>query len=284
VKSFPAFGILFGARSRLPELTALLEKHSGLPGPRGNLELAHAFATTVAGMHLEEWQWQWLVDMAAIPVHKAPTNTAAEYIPFCATVALGTLFGGGLPRPRRRMAMAALRAAAVDQRWRMREAAAQGLQRAGEIDPLSLRGVMDTWVEDPSPLVMRAVAAALAHPPVLENPEMAAYAVDAAGKLVDAFTHTLPYARKHDDFKTLRQGLGYALSVIVAAAPGPGFAMLKRAAAVRDPDLAWVIRENLKKKRITDAFPAECADVAAIAAKAAGGPPPTGGSPSPRKG
>jgi hypothetical protein len=271
VKSFPAFGILFGARERVRELSLFLQKNSGLPGPRANLELAHAFATAVADMHLNDWQWQWLVDTASMSPTKAPVNDPKEYLPFCATLAMGALYGAGLPRPRKRAALAALREAAVDPRWRMREGAAQGLQRAGETDLESMRAVIDQWIDDPDPLMLRAVAAALAHPPVLKDEAFAAYAVGIGEKLVAALTRVPAPARKKEDFKILRQGLGYALSVFVAAAPEAGFTLLHRAAAVRDADLAIVVKENLKKQRIAAAFPRECAEVAAIAGRAAAG-------------
>jgi len=52
--------------------------------------------------------------------------------------------------------------------------------------------------------------------------------------------------RREEGFSVLRQGLGYALSVLVAAEPTRGFAQLERWAARcathRDPDIDWVLR------------------------------------------
>ena len=48
----------------------------------------------------------------------------------------------------------------------------------------------------------------------------------------------------------LRKGLGYTLSVVVAAAPGEGFALLRRLAGTADRDLARVLRSNLAKGRL----------------------------------
>jgi hypothetical protein len=268
VKSFPAFGILFGSRSRQQELRTFLEKNSGLPGPRGNLELAHSFAASVAAMAISEWQWEFLAQLAATSVSKAPVNSAKEFLPFCATLALGALYGNGLPRPRRRAALAALTAAATDARWRMREAAAMGLQLVGERDIDAMKGIVASWLADSSWLTLRAVAAGLAHPPILKDPEVALYAVQTAATLVAALSRAGAKDRREEPFKILRQGLGYSLSVFAAASPGEGFALLRKCAAVSDPDLAWVVRENLKKKRISDAFSRECEQVAAIAAEA----------------
>jgi hypothetical protein len=271
MKSFPAFGILFGDRARLPELKSLLEKNSGLPGPRGNLELAHSFAAAVAGMRIAEWQWEFLAATAATSPTKAPVNSAREFLPFCATLAMGAMYGDGLPRPRRRAALAAISAAAVDPRWRMREAAAQALQLIGERDPAALREIVAAWLPGASFLTMRAIAAGLAHPPLLKDPDFARFCLDTARTLVAALSRADAQTRRDESFKILRQGLGYAISVFVADSPGDGFALLRKSAAVRDPDVAWVMRENLKKKRISDAFPKECAQVTAILEEANAG-------------
>ena len=53
--------------------------------------------------------------------------------------------------------------------------------------------------------------------------------------------------------RVLRKALGYCWSVAVAALPGPGFDRLARWAASDDPDVRWVVRENLKKARLTRA-------------------------------
>jgi hypothetical protein len=40
------------------------------------------------------------------------------------------------------------------------------------------------------------------------------------------------------------------VSVVVAAAPEVGFPLMRVWAAWDDPDVTWVLRENLKKKRL----------------------------------
>jgi len=263
MKSFPAFGILFGARNRLGELRALLESNSGLPGPRSNLELGYAFASAVAGMRLQEWQWGFLMDAAGASAAKAPENTPAVYVVFCALLALGALYGNGLPRPRRRAALAALKTAASDPRWRVREACAMALQQIGEQDPQALRAIVTEWMDGASFLEMRAVAAGLAHPPILDK-EMTAFSLETSRRILSALSRADPGARRQESFKVLRQGMGYALSVFVAHGPVEGFTVMRKIAAVRDHDLAWIIRENLKKKRLSEEFSKEARQVALI--------------------
>jgi hypothetical protein len=245
-----------------------LEKHSGLPGPRANLELASSFAAAVARMSITDWQWSFLVDAGSATPERAPKGTVKEYVPFCAILAIGALYGNGLPRPRRRAALALFAAAAEDPRWRIREASAMALQQVGESDAAALREIVTGWLPGASFLLMRAIAAGLAHPPLLKDPEFASFGLETARQIISSFSRTDARARGEESYRVLRQGLGYALSVFVAAAPGPGFALLRKSAAVRDPDLAWVVRENLKKKRISGSFPKECAEVALISAGA----------------
>ena len=263
MKSFPAFGIFLGSRGKLGELRALLEKSSGLPGPRANLELAASFAAAVSRLRLEEWQWRFLLDGATTEEAAAPENTPGVYVVFCCLLALGALYGQGLPRPRRRAALAAIHAAAADSRWRIREGAAQALQQIGEKDIEALKVIVEEWMTDSSWLVLRAVAAGLAHPPILTE-ETAAFSLEVSGRILAAISRAEPRDRKTEPFKILRQGAGYALSVFAAKSPAEGFTLLRKSAAVRDPDIAWIIRENLKKKRLGDRYAKEVEQVQAI--------------------
>jgi hypothetical protein len=264
VKSFPAFGILFGSPGTLPQLRALLEENSGLPGPRANLELASAFASSVACMRLQEWQWEFLLQAAATSPSKAPENTPRVYLTVCVLLALGALYGTGLPRPRRRGALAAIKTAASDSRWRVREASAMALQQIGEHDVEALRSIVTDWLPEAAALEMRAIAAGLAHPPILSDREFAGFCLGTARRILAAIARMDVKARKDESFRVLRQGMGYALSVFVSKSPVEGFPLLRKTAAVRDADLAWIVRENLKKKRLSDKFPKEVEQVALI--------------------
>jgi hypothetical protein len=237
------------------ELQAYLLANSGLPGPRGNLELAHTLADLLARDppgpavrgSLEAWR--------ALSAEQAPTGDPREYLCFCGTLARGSDWvrgrggrssgGGGREKIARD-----LRRAAGDPRWRRREAVAMALQRIGEADPSALLETLGSWLEDGTYLELRAVAAALAHPPLLGDPSFARRALELADHLLAGLAGAAKGARREEGYRTLRQGLGYALSVLAAAEPKEGFALLERWAARRDPDLGWVIRENLKKKRL----------------------------------
>src|SRR3970282_573278 len=118
----------------LREWDAYLLKESGLPGPRGNLELAQVVA--------EERHPKLFRRYLGYTADRAATNSPYEYLPFCGVVALGRLLAEGdvdvLPT---------LRRFAGDPRWRLREAVAMALQRQGEVDMARLLSEMRGWAK-----------------------------------------------------------------------------------------------------------------------------------------
>ena len=96
----------------------------------------------------------------------------------------------------------------------------------------------------------RAAAAALCEPRLLADPGHAS----AVLQLLDVITANLaavPAAdRKSESFRILRQALGYCWSVAVAACPEAGLPVLQRWLAHPDLDVRWIMRENLRKKRL----------------------------------
>jgi hypothetical protein len=57
-------------------------------------------------------------------------------------------------------------------------------------------------------------------------------------------------ARRDPGVRTLRQALGYGWSVAVAADPAGGLPAF-RSLDTGDPDLAWIVRENSRKARLS---------------------------------
>ena len=101
----------------LEDWDAYLLANSGLPGPRGNLELAQAAADEGSRALFERY-------LTYTP-DRAPVNSPYEFLAFCGVVGLGRLLAGGEPG-----LLPTLRTFACDPRWRLREAAAMALQRA----------------------------------------------------------------------------------------------------------------------------------------------------------
>ena len=218
---------------------AFLRAASGLPGPRGNLELLQVAADDAPESDLRRW--------AAMGPGAAPTNTPGEFLVACGVVGLGRLVVQG------RLGFDELRPHARDERWRVREAVAMALQRIGAADMDGLLGVAAGWVHGDR-LEQRAVVAGLAEPVLLREPHHARAVLSA----LDEITATMPGAadRGREPFRVLRQALGYAWSVAMVALPGQGTALLDHWCGSADPDVRWIVRENLRKSRMARAAPA----------------------------
>lgn len=216
---------------------AFLDAHSGLPGPRADLALVDAAARTA--------------DAAVID---ALLRDGREYPVMCAAAALGRR--AGEPRDARHA-----RALAADDRWRVREGVAIGLQLLGDDSPAILRALVADWVDDPDPLVQRAAVAAICEPRLLRTPDAARAGLAACARATAHLAAADTSHRRQDGARTLRQALGYCWSVAIAADPVAGlpvFAALDES----DPDVAWIIRENRKKKRLATLLSAPAARTA----------------------
>lgn len=255
--------------SSVEELAEFLRANSNLPGPRGNLELAFGFASAMACGPLTQDRWSKLERLLDYPASTAPTNNPDEFLPFCACVALGR-FHSQADEQRRQIVVSSLRSAASDPRWRIREAAAMGLQAIGEHDLGSLRELVATWLPTSTLLEKRAIVAALAHPVLLQEPEFCTWCVSVADRILESVTTIEPQARRTEELTVLKKGLGYALSVLVVPSPEQGFALLRKWAPVPDRDIRWIVKENLKKKRLLKRYAAEVAEVSAVVTGAEG--------------
>ncbi len=63
------------------------------------------------------------------------------------------------------------------------------------------------------------------------------------------------HLRKTESCRLLRQKLGYSLSKVVCAIPESGFELLLALSQSEDPDLKWILKENLRKQRLAKFFP-----------------------------
>ncbi len=160
----------------------------------------------------------------------------------CGVVGFGALVAHG-----RLGLLPELRTFASDPRWRTREGVAMALQRWGKVDMGGLVTEMWSWA-DGNRLEQRAAAAALCEPVLLRDEEQCRGVLE----ILDCITRSMEGApdRRNGDFRVLRKGLGYCWSVAVAALPEVGIPVLGEWMHGTDPDVRWVMRENLKKNRL----------------------------------
>ena len=215
----------------LKDWTPFLMKNSGLPGPRGNLELAQVVAEDGSIQQFEKFL-----------SFQALENTPEVFLVFCGVAGLGKLTAAGnvelFPR---------LRVYASDSRWRIREGVAMALQYVGDRDMKLLLKEMQAWSHG-NWYEKRAVAAALAEPRLLKDPKIVTDVI----KIFDQITADVDLAGhpKDEAFKVLRQVLGYCWSVAVAALPKEGKLVMEKWIASKNLDVQWIMKENLKKNRL----------------------------------
>jgi hypothetical protein len=226
---------------------------SGLPGPRGNLELARAVAY--------EGNLATFRRYAAYDAESAPVNSPYEFLAFCGVLGLGRLIAEGdmdlIPE---------LRSHASDSRWRTREAVAMAMQWWGDADMPAVLAEMKSWA-DGNLLEQRAAVAGLCEPRLLTIPEYVAGTIGVLDRVTAGVEQELD--RRSDAFRALRQSLGYCWSVAVAADPDIGKPAMARWLTASDPDVRWIMRENLKKKRLERADAAWVQHAQALLAKTA---------------
>ncbi len=214
----------------LQDWVPFLMKNSGLPGPRGNLELAYAVTEEGNSKRFNHF----------LTFH-ADENTPEVFVVFCGVMGLGKLAARQLELFNR------LREYASDPRWRIREAVATGLQLAGDQDMDLLLKEMKTWTKG-NWYEKRAAAAALAEPRLLQNPRHGKQVLQVLGKITKSME--TDDKSKDEAYKVLRQGMGYCWSVAVAAFPEIGKPALEKWLTSEDKDIRWIMKENLQKNRL----------------------------------
>lgn len=218
----------------LKDWQPFLLRESGLPGPRGNIELGQAVA--------EEGQPDLFKHYLSYNAESAPVNSPYEFLAFCGVLGLGRMISDG-----KLELLNDLRRFASDPRWRIREAAAMALQNLGDRNMLLLIQEMKKWAKG-NMFEKRAAAAALCEPRLLTDPKNAKQILHILNEITTSLLETKD--RKTESFIVLRKGLAYCWSVAVAAFPDSGKTLMEHWFNSDDKDIQWIMRENLKKKRL----------------------------------
>lgn len=236
--------------SPLP-LEFYLREHSRLPGVRANLELvadvASLLATSVERCpeKVRTLLKHLLRDAFASDIQNTPT----EFVVLCGVVGIGAS-AASYP-PSREEAYGWLADYACSTHWRVREGVALAFQcllpQAAEQTIVYLKKLAETG----NFLTQRAALAAICEPPLLTVPKVLQGAFEIQSCVMERVRQVPMAERKNEEFRLLRKTLGYTLSVVTVVSPEQGFTMMRTYAGWRDKDVTWILRENLKKKRLT---------------------------------
>lgn len=241
--------LLLGGMDQSHEVEKLLVSRSNLPGPAGNLTLAAGFADLCAARGGDGHLWELLLSWTDLRPEDAPTGNPREFLPFCALHAMGALYPG-VSSEEKNTILARLKRGASDPRWRVREAVAMGFQHIGEWDFEHLMTLFRKWMSAASLTERRCIVAALAHPPMITVPERATECLKIADDVFAGIAALDRDRRTTEDFRILKKGMEYCVSVYAARDPGAGFALMKRWLKSGDRDIIRIIRANLGKARL----------------------------------
>ena len=211
-----------------------LKENSGLPGKRGDLDLL--------GIIAERGDEDLFLECLTYSEERAPTNTPGEFIATCGVTGLGRLITEG-----KEGYFHLLKKYASDCRWRVREGVAFALQIVGKWDFDTLSQKMQEW-KNGNPFEKRAVVAGLCEPVLLKKKGNALRVLEMLEQIflsIEAITD-----RKDESFRVLKKGLGYGFSVAIVACPQKGKELFEKLVHIPDQDIQWILRENLKKKRV----------------------------------
>ncbi len=241
------------------KIIVYLVSNSNLPGRRANLELAKAFAEVVEDFFEKDPDrlWNLCLKLIEFSPDEAPVNNPMEFLPFCGACAIGSI--GSVSSVFFPKTLSCLKKLSNDPRWRIRESVAMGIQRLMEKQSQRTLKELEGWILKGNWLEMRAVAAGVAEPALLRNKETARLALELHKKIFDQIITAQD--RKSKEFKMLKKGLGYSLSVVICAIPKEGFEYMYQLIDPREKDTLWIIKENLKKNRLIKNFPDEVASI-----------------------
>lgn len=227
-----------------------LREHSGLPGPHANTELANDVSTLLAAsIPRHPDKVHFLVNYFANNERKAVvSNTPAEFVMLCGVLAFGSC-AAAYPEWQDEM-FVYLKQYACSQFWRVREFVAMAYQRLLQADAQTTLAHLMELAKNGNYLQQRAAVTTLAEPQLFYSSDLVIPALEVQ-RIVLCGIHAVPVRdRKREDFRVLRRALGHTVSVVTAAAPEKGFALLSECATWNDADITWVLRENLRKKRL----------------------------------
>ena len=210
-----------------------LLNNSGLPGPRGNLELLYTFSKTATAKEVEECFTYYRDDL-----HNSPE----EFVVMCGITGYCMLHKNNIEET-----LAEIRKYSSHCSWRVREAVAMGIQEIAENKMDEIIKSLKKWVKG-NELEQRAVVAALCEPKLLKNKTTTIEVLQILDEITRGFNAI--DGKINESQTTLRKALGYGWSVAIAAIPPEGKAAFESIASNTNKHVRWIVKENLTKNRL----------------------------------
>jgi hypothetical protein len=227
-----------------------LRENARLPGARVNLELANDVAYLLAAVVSQRPDSvRALISYFFTNERKGGASSApAEFVTVCGIIASGAC--ASVEAGWRADTFALLYEYAGSSRLRTRAAAATAYRHLLTATPEETSKHLVSLASEGSYFQQCVAIVTMDEQPLLYMPRVLATALQLQRVVLEHVLEAPQAARKRKDFYALRQALGYMLSVITVVAPEQGFALMRECATWNDLDITWILRENLKKKRL----------------------------------
>jgi len=211
-----------------------LLKNSGLPGPRGNLELLHSFSEKATESEVNECFSFYRDDL-----HNSPE----EFVVMCGIVGYCILNKDNIPKT-----LTTIRKYASHSSWRIRESVAIGIQEIAENNLNEIIYNLKKWM-DGNELEKRAIVAALCEPKLLKEKTIIIELLEILNIITMGFDKI--DGKLSENQNSLRKTLGYGWSVAIVSLPNVGKLAFEKIAECNNKHIKWIVKENLRKKRLT---------------------------------
>lgn len=211
-----------------------LLKNSGLPGPRGNLELMHSFSEKATESEVNECFSFYRDDL-----HNSPE----EFVVMCGIVGYCILNKDNIPKT-----LTTIRQYASHSSWRIRESVAIGIQEIAENNLNEIIDNLKKWM-DGNELEKRAIVAALCEPKLLKEKKIIVELLELLNIITMGFDKI--DGKLSENQNSLRKTLGYGWSVAIVSLPNEGKLAFEKIAGCNNKHIKWIVKENLRKKRLT---------------------------------
>jgi hypothetical protein len=248
----PAFerGLTDARSGKEDAIVRFLRLHSGLPGPRANLILAHAFGEALMGdTSLKAMCDRWL----RTPGDDAPGGTDLEFLPLCAVYAYAA-WGARYPKQRKE-AFRRLRDAADDLRFRVRDAVSQGLATIGAAAPEETLAELSGWTD--GFLYAANMLEALGETRFLDathDAEAVAALIDAAFELAIQAPRS---AERYPGYKSLIAALAVTPGRAAVRHGAPVFDVLVRVSKAKEPMIREAVMKSISQNKVASRFTAD---------------------------
>jgi hypothetical protein len=227
-----------------------LRENGRLPGARANMELANDVSYLLAAsVSRHPDTVRFLTNYFTNgDTRKVVGNTPAEFVMICGIVASGAC---AAVQPGWRMeTFEMLRRYACSSHVRVRRGVATAYQHLLAAAPDQTSEQLMYLASEGNYWQQCAAITTIAEEALLYMPDVLSTALQLQHIILERLHNAPLDVRKGEDFRALKRTLGFTLSVITASAPEQGFALMRLCATWNDPDITWILRENLNKKRL----------------------------------